>query len=228
MKHEHVTDRLSQYLDDSLDAAGRARVEQHLGECAACLGVLRDLEAVVAAAADLGPIEPPRDLWAGVQMGMERVGDPLRVESGASQLRPPPRRMVSIPKAVAAAVLVSIVSAGSAWWVAARTSAGSTPASVAEVADSSGPFLLVSDVVPEELSQELRLLEATLQRSAEEFEPNTRRILERNLAIIDRAIRESLEALAAEPSDPFLEDHLEAQLRRKVRVLRNATGLSAD
>lgn len=229
MSGKHVTDQLSDFLDGTLEGSTHTAVEEHLQHCATCLGVLRDLEAVVQAAARLGPIEPPTDLWSGIRDGIVRTGSPLRVEIGGAPVQTVAahRRSVSVPQAAAAAVLVSLLSAGGAWWVASR---------VPEVVPASAPVattpegaraVLVSDVVPDELTEELRVLEAVLERSTADFDPNTWRILERNLSIIDRAIRESLEALATEPSDPFLEEHLKAQMRRKVRVLRNATGLSA-
>lgn len=229
MNTNHVTDRLSDFLDGNLDGAERSEVEEHLNGCATCLGVLRDLESVVAKARALGPIRPPEDLWPGIRDGIVRVGSPLRLAIGARESGSVPRsrRLVSVPHAAAAALLVSVLSAGGAWWMAS-TFHGSPPAApTANATVEETGAVLVSDVVPPELSAELRLLEAALERSAADFDPNTRRILERNLSIIDRAIRESLEALAVEPSDPFLEEHLESQMRRKVRVLRNATGLSA-
>jgi hypothetical protein len=51
------------------------------------------------------------------------------------------------------------------------------------------------------------------------------RILEKNLAVIDRAIRESVAALAVDPGNEFLVDHLEGAYRRKVDYLREATAL---
>jgi hypothetical protein len=47
--------------------------------------------------------------------------------------------------------------------------------------------------------------------------------VERNLAIIDEAIRETIEALKADPGSPFLYDHLERSRRQKLDVLRQAT-----
>lgn len=229
MTQEHVTDRLSDFMDGNLDGAAKREVEDHLKQCATCLGVLRDLEHVVGAARSLGPIDPPRDLWASVQDGIVRVGSPLRVEMGGagSPAAPRVRRSVSIPQAAAAILLVSLMSAGGAWWLSGSVRSEATPATEARSAEDGPPAVLVSDVVPPELSEELRVLEAALERASADFDPNTRRILERNLSIIDRAIRESLEALATEPADPYLEEHLQSQMRRKVRVLRNATGLSA-
>ena len=51
------------------------------------------------------------------------------------------------------------------------------------------------------------------------------RILERNLALIDRAIRESVEALALDPGNAFVEDYLWRSYERKVSYLRDATAL---
>ena len=48
--HDALNDRLSEYLDDELDAAERAAVEAHLAECGECRADLEALAAVVARA----------------------------------------------------------------------------------------------------------------------------------------------------------------------------------
>ncbi len=228
MKPQHPTERLSEYLDGGLSEARHAEVKAHLDGCASCRGVLKDLESVVRRAGELGPVAPPADLWPHIRERIAWTGTPLRVESGSGRSGAGKgRRPVSLTHAAAAAVLLSVFSAGSTWIVLRGSDNQPAPASQAAAPGQDTRLALVSAGIPEELSRELELLEQTLVASQAKLNPTTRNIVERNLAIIDQAIRESLEALAAEPSDPFLEGHLEAQLRRKVRVLRTVTGLSA-
>ncbi len=60
------TDRLSEYLDDELDAAERAAVDEHLRACAGCRAVLEDLRRVRLVARGLRDRDPERDLWRGI------------------------------------------------------------------------------------------------------------------------------------------------------------------
>ena len=227
MSGGHVTDRLSDYLDGTLQGAAQDRVAGHLAECATCRGVLRDLEAVVTRAGALAPVEPPAEVWEGIHAAISRAGPPLRLEAGGADTTTPRRRGVSVPQAAAAAIALSLLSAAAAWQIASGPGVEGPVAAEQESATATETARLVADVVPEELSQELQVLEQALVTASADLDENTRRILQRNLSIIDRAIQESLEALAAAPADPYLEGHLEAQLRRKVRVLRSATGLSS-
>ncbi len=69
-------------------------------------------------------------------------------------------------------------------------------------------------------------MEALLSEHRDELDPNTVRILEKNLGIIDRAIQESGEALAGDPGNEYLREHLDRAVRRKVAYLRDASLIS--
>jgi len=59
--HTEWTDKLSDYLDDELEAAERAAVDAHLRECADCTAVLNDLRRVIARAqAAAAAARPPQ------------------------------------------------------------------------------------------------------------------------------------------------------------------------
>jgi hypothetical protein len=55
-----------------------------------------------------------------------------------------------------------------------------------------------------------------------ELDSSTVAVLERNLLIIDEAIRQSREALARDPNSPFLGRALTTALDRKLELLRTA------
>ncbi|KAF0107428.1 MAG: hypothetical protein FD146_1906 [Anaerolineaceae bacterium] len=66
MKNHLTEPQLNEYLDDELDAPGRAAVNSHLATCADCRGALAELQAVASTLAAL-PEEPlTRDLTASV------------------------------------------------------------------------------------------------------------------------------------------------------------------
>ena len=73
--------------------------------------------------------------------------------------------------------------------------------------------------------QEITELRALLTRRRAELDPETVAILERNLGVIDAAIRQSREALEGDPRSPFLGHQLTRALDKKVQLLRTAVSL---
>jgi uncharacterized membrane protein YccC len=73
--------------------------------------------------------------------------------------------------------------------------------------------------------EEIALLRAALAERRDELDTATVAIVERNIAVIDAAIRQSREALARDPRSSFLSDQLGRALDRKVQLLRTAAAL---
>ena len=71
------TDRLSEYLDEELDAAERAAADEHLRFCAGCQAVLEDLRRVQVRARSLRDRDPERDLWREIA---REIGHPEAAE----------------------------------------------------------------------------------------------------------------------------------------------------
>ena len=66
-------------------------------------------------------------------------------------------------------------------------------------------------------------LEGVLERNRDQLDTTTVRVLEQNLAIIDRAIRDARAALGQQPSNPYLTKYLDQAMQRKVQLLQRAT-----
>jgi hypothetical protein len=77
------------------------------------------------------------------------------------------------------------------------------------------------------MSAAIAKLEAELLRRGDALDEETRIVLEDNLRTIDRAIREVRNALDLEPSSDYLHAHLADAMRRKVRLLQDATRLAS-
>jgi hypothetical protein len=105
------TDRLSEYLDDELDAAERAAVDDHLRGCAGCRAILDDLRRVQVRARGLRDRYPERDLWREIA---REIGHPEAAEDDPKdELAARRRRKVRVPwlkvgTAAAAALVLGI------------------------------------------------------------------------------------------------------------------------
>ena len=74
--------------------------------------------------------------------------------------------------------------------------------------------------------REIAQLRAVLDRQRSTLDTGTVRVVQRNLAIIDQAIRESRDALARDPSSQFLNQQLTDMLGEKLELMRTAVLLS--
>lgn len=72
------------------------------------------------------------------------------------------------------------------------------------------------------MADELAALEQTLDEARAVLDPNTVRVLERNLGVIEQAIEDSMLALQQDPGNDFLAAHLDRVYERKLTYLRDA------
>ena len=230
MSEKHWTDRLSDYLDGDLRSEEREALEEHLRACPECTHVLAELRAVVSLAQGLTDTPPPNDLWSGIARAIEslpreddRVLDLSPRLSSIDPLEGDKRVRLSLSQIVAASLILMMGSATVSWSLRPLVSSGEVDveaeaAAVVQVSLPAG--------VGESYAEELTQLEALLSEHRDELDPNTVRILEKNLAIIDGAIEESGEALSQDPSNGYLREHLDRAVRRKVNYLRDASLIS--
>jgi putative zinc finger protein len=216
------TNRLSEYLDGDLAANDRAALEAHLAGCAACRATLAELERVVARAQALEDRPPANELWSGIA---ERIGvsaGPGVVRLADRRERHARRRMVfSIPQAIAAGVTLMLLSGGAAW-LALRSAP--TEIVVEGEGRTDGPNVRTAT-----MNYDLAVadLERTLDAGRDRLDSATVRVLEENLALIDRAIAQARRALDADPANAYLNHHLADTMRRKLQLLRRANSIAS-
>ena len=236
----HWTERLSEYHDDELTAAERTACEAHLAECADCRDTLADLGGVIASARADRDTMPAADLWPGILSRIEQGSTKAEPHNrwGQAAVRPVRRQITfSLPQLALAASLLIAVSAAVAY-VAANRAAGPQPiATIARelpIQAMAEPMLAPStDATPANFAdaafdRAVSDLERTLVEQRAALDPRTIVIIERNLAVIDEAIRQARAALDADPANTFLNSHLADARRRKLELLRRATSIAGD
>ena len=82
---------------------------------------------------------------------------------------------------------------------------------------SPAPRLAPAEVA---LSSEISELQDLLKARRGDLEPETVRVVEENLAIIDAAVSQARAAVARDPASGFLNERLESALQKKVQLLR--------
>jgi len=236
----HVTDHLTDYLDDELGAADRAAIDAHLHDCAACTEELNSLRRIVAHAATVGEHDtaPARDLWTGIRARIE--GRVTRLDERAFQggvarrsgeaAKTARRISFSFAQLAAAAVLLIAVSATGAWILRGRASVSSAPTGAAIQAEME-PTALAADVrsvnfADAQYDAAVLDLERALHERRNDLNPRTVEILERNLRLIDAAIGQARQALEEDPGNMYLNRHLVESRRRKLDLLRRATAIT--
>jgi anti-sigma factor RsiW len=213
---------LDELADGTLDEARARAVRAHLRECVACAASFEAVDALKAAAADLGVVEPPVELWREITARLD-------VEDSRSERRSRLwwwwhawRRTVFAGSGVLAAAAV----AAALWVAGGRLPLAPTladlprpPVSAAALYDEA-----VADVTRAERDyaaaiDELRQVVAEERRG---WSPEASRAFDENLAAIDAAIARQAEAFGQSPGNPVATDALHAMYRKKIDFLQEA------
>ncbi len=223
------TARLSDYVDDELDPAAKQALEQHLASCRACADAVAELRQVVARAGALEDRAPAADLWPGIAERIAPVRAPAVVSIGAGRRDWLHRRFaVSAPQLAAACVASMVVSGSVAWQLGSRSSPAARPSAQAAaegVAEAPQGDIVAIDFADAQYDAAVADLQRALAAGRHQLDPETVRILEHNLSLIDQAIAQARRALAADPANTYLTKHLVDSRRRKLDLLRRAAAL---
>jgi len=164
----------------------------------------------------IADVPPARDLWPAIEARLVR-------RPGASR-----SFTFTLPQLAMAATLLIAVSAGVSW-LAMRPAPVAPEVAIRAVAEP-------NDVVQGDVQRAtfadaaydaaVEDLEQVLREGRDTLDPRTVLVIERNLAAIDEAIRQSQAALDADPANTYLNSHLADARRRKLDLLRQAALLS--
>ena len=220
--------RLNDYLDGCLDARDEIALDEHLAQCTRCSLELEQLRRIVDAAAALGDsIEPARDLWPAIDA---RIDDAAGADLDA--WRPRPRGALWAHRYQLAAAATLLVLTASTGTLLLMRDSGGAPAVIATADPAvakpgAAAVRLVSVPGQADYAEAIRELDALLRTREQSLDPETAEVVRRNMAIIDRAIREAQTALAADPANGDLNRAVSSAYKTKINLLRRAVELPA-
>jgi tetratricopeptide (TPR) repeat protein len=208
-------DRLSDYLDDELTGDERAALEAHLAQCGDCRDAVAELRQVVARAAALPPRPPAQDLWPGLAPRLQR-------RSLLPFMNRAQRRVsFTLPQLVAAGLALMVVSGGGVWVL----NHGGRATELQPVSAQPSVEVLPAAVSDPHYDEAIADLEQALHDGRGQLDAGTIKVLEANLDAIDKAIDQSRRALAADPANLYLNNHLAEARQRKLQLLRRAAAM---
>lgn len=214
---EHLDETaLNDAADDSLADDRRHDTESHLAMCAECRARVNAIRALRAELTAL-----PRDIAPPAHVLMN-----VRARTGTrvAHFRSDAAAWHSRPRLLAAAAILLVALSSAATALLLRDS----PVTDGHVAaPASTPPASASLVAVQAMERSYEDAIADLQRALDDQQsglaPETLRILQANLDIIDRALSESRAALHADPGNDALTEMLRSGYERKLDVLRSVS-----
>ena len=230
MNCDKCQDLISDFLDGALSHEDQTMLSAHLGECFDCAEVRNDLQSIVGfCRTHRGEYAaPPNEqaLWQRIRNMIETGASPVVVAPA------PVRRNfwsnwvgrsweLSFPQLAAAAAAIVLV-------VSLSTVVGLRRYQSGESAKSKTPldganFTLASANVRDRVSKQQQLISYWNQRvefNKARWSPDMRETFDRNLAVIDQTVNESLNSLSQNPHDEVSEEMLNAALNEKLSLLK--------
>ncbi len=212
------TDRFDDYLDGRLNTTEAEDLQAHIAGCRSCAGELESIRKLRDLAATLPrSLEPPRDLWPGIET---RISATKVVRGGFG------RRAI-----LAAAAAVVIVSSVVTAYFIGRSQALVATAEPAAVVESGPSEVLLASFeglgVDNYLDTRTVLLDA-LEARKHELSGETMEVVMDNLLVIDQAMDRIAEALGEDPENEFLMKQLAGAYRRQIDLLQRAVRMPAE
>ena len=210
-------------LHDAADGTRRPseRLAAHLRDCARCAADVERIGELLAMTAALPrSVEPPADLWSGVRT---RIRQQPGGRSEAPAWRSRWTTLASDPRWLAAAAVLLIVASSALTMLFTRDRGMDVVRAPDSVAPGGTLAAPVTRTVSDDYERLDRELGALLAANRDRMQPETIAKVERNLAIIDAAIAEIRDALAADPGNEALRQLLKASYGQKSALVRQVS-----
>ena len=200
-------------IDGEIASGARAELDEHVAACPSCRALLADLREIARVAGEL-PLHTPRpQVWARIasRLAEEQAKRPAPFWTGAR-----------VMLAMAATLVVGV---GASLWVL-RGPAPVTPSPVTQsgkdLVQDVDEHLRIADAHYE---QAIAGLEQVVTSDQATLDPAVAETLQKNLGVIDQAIRESREAIRTQPHSELAQTSLFEALRQKVALLEDTIAL---
>jgi hypothetical protein len=203
MRHPNE-ETLNDYVDELLSESERLEVRRHLDDCPECKRTVGELTSIVNAAAELGEIEPERDLLPGIRTALTR----------------PSRHWIRWAAAAAAIAVVALLAG-------LRLGSGGAPAPVAVGEPTLDKLLAEFHAAEADYVRATEMLARGLEERRDEIQPETLELLDTNLELIDSAIAEVRLALDRDGVGVENTRMLSSLYNKKLNILMRVSRLSS-
>lgn len=228
MNCEKCQDLISDFLDGTIGQQDQTTLNAHLKECLDCAEVRNDLESIVGfCRAHRGEYAAPPNadaLWL-------RIRNMIESGSGAVVAAPARRRFwsnwvgrsweLSLPQLAASVAAIVLVVSLSTLVGLRRFQSGESPKTRATSGSESGGLAVTS--IRDRVASQQQLISYWNQRvefNKARWSPEMRETFDRNLAVIDQTVNESMNSLRQNPHDDVSEEILNAALNEKLSLLK--------
>jgi hypothetical protein len=209
---EHLTE---EQLNDLADGVVAAQASAHLDACADCRHELEQVQRVLARVQALPRgVAPRRDLLSGIHQAIGQETHSVQ----RAQWRKQALWSLRVPLAAAAILLIITTALITRVLLDAQTGAQ-------QAAQQERAGWLVgreTEALQQKYESAIAELEQLVAAQRAHLAPSTLQLLQQNLRVIDRAIRESQDALEQDPNSELIHDLLRSAYQRKLELLRRA------
>jgi anti-sigma-K factor RskA len=215
---------LDDYVEGRLDADTRIGVERHLQTCAECRALVADLRALQDAMRTLEPHVPSQQVWNRVAAAIDAETRRQRTWQWFDL------SALGWRTALSAACTIALLVGGV--WLAFRDVSSTlrpvperSAARAVRTPDSTQPVGTTFDVAEAHYANTINSLEQITKTESDALDTPTVEVVQANLAVLDKAIGDSREALQTDPSNDVAQESLFDALRSKVALLQDTIAL---
>ena len=220
---EVMASLVDDFVDGRLDAAARARMDAHLAACQTCRALAEDLRTIARTAAALPAHKPRPEVWT-------RIAGAMAAAPSARGVAPAAAFWTGWRVSLAMAAVALVAVAASVIVLRTPVTPALTPQQPAPSVHQSAQDT-VQDVdehlriADEHYQQAITQLEKIVAAQQAALDPAVAATLDKNQGIIDKAVRESREAIKFQPNNPIVQTSLFEALRQKVALLEDTIAL---
>ncbi|HUU52242.1 MAG TPA: zf-HC2 domain-containing protein [Candidatus Heimdallarchaeota archaeon] len=202
---------ISEYIDGEVDAAKKAKLDEHCTQCADCQKLLEDFQTISSSAKELDTFSPPESTWGKIQEKM--TAD----EQEVLTLAPQKQGWFSIPRlsyvlsAVLLVVFLSLVFIyGPRYW--------SGQAVVPELENQQYTLTKLEEA-EHHYQLAIKALNEAAMAQKEQLDPQVAEVFRTNLDLIDQSINACRQAVLTDPNDIESRKYLLAAYKEKANLL---------
>ena len=219
---------LHEYVEETLDAAARSEVEQHLAACVTCRQFVDDLREIRSVAASLDPRDPPVRAWTRLERAikLEQERHPAPAHAAARKERAVPFRWLAVAAALVLATFVGLrFKPATTTLYAPAPTVTTIPEAPAAAGDAARSVETELQQAEDHYEKAIKGLEQIASAEKGVFDPRTAATLQKNLAVIDQAIGESRAALRQQPTSEPAQQSLMESFKAKIALLQDTVAL---